>query len=87
MCPTQTRDDQVWYMQFDEEYSCEGNGANIIFFSPSVKPHQFSFRFHFECMNNVTKFEALSLGLQKALELRCLLNICKCVETQIWSST
>lgn len=64
-------DDECWKIQFDGASSTEGNGSGIILFSPIGKLLQYSFWLNFECMNNVMEFEALALGLQKALELGC----------------
>jgi len=49
----------------------KGNGAEIIPFSPTEKPYQYSFQLNFECMNNIAEFEVLFLGLQEALQLGC----------------
>lgn len=63
------QEDKIWHMQFDGASSIEGNGVGIVLLSPLGKPHQFSFQLNFQCTNNIAKFEALSIGLQKDLEL------------------
>ena len=56
-------------MHFDGASSTKGNGAIIILFSPPEKPYQYSFRFNFECTNNIVEFEALVIGLQEVVQL------------------
>lgn len=58
------KEDQIWKIHFDGVSSIEGNGTDIIFFSPSGNPHNFFFfRLNFQCTNNIAEFRALSLGL------------------------
>jgi ribonuclease HI len=64
-------DDGMWYMHFDGSCSNEGKGADIILYSCVGKIHNFSYRLEFSCTNNVTKFEALLLGIEKAYNLGC----------------
>jgi ribonuclease HI len=58
-------------MHFNGSFSNEGNGADIILYSPIGKIHKFSYRLEFSCTNNVTKFEALLLGIKNAYNLGC----------------
>jgi len=58
-------------MHFDGASFVEGSGTGVILFSPTRKPYQYSFRLNFECTNNIAEFEALALGLHKALQLGC----------------
>jgi ribonuclease HI len=58
-------------MHFDGSCSIEGNGAEIILYSPIGKIHKFSYRLEFSCMNNVIEFEALLLGIENAYNLGC----------------
>ena len=58
-------------MHFDGSCSNEGNRADIILYSPIGKIHNFSYRLEFACTNNVTKFEALLLGIENAYNLGC----------------
>ena len=53
----------IWQMFFDGACSKEGNGAGIIFVSPSGKTFKFSFLLNFECTNNIAEYEALIIGL------------------------
>jgi ribonuclease HI len=64
-------DDRMWHMHFDGSYSNEGNGARIILYSLVGKIHNFSYRLEFACTNNVTKCEALLLGIENAYNLGC----------------
>jgi ribonuclease HI len=62
-------DDGMWHMHFDGSCSNERNKAGIILYSPVGKIHNFSYRLEFSCRNNVTKFEALLLGIENAYNL------------------
>jgi ribonuclease HI len=64
-------DDGIRHMYFDGSCSNEGNGADIILYSPIGKIHNFSYRLEFACTNNVTEFEALLLGIENAYNLGC----------------
>jgi ribonuclease HI len=58
-------------MHFDGSCSIEGNGADIMLYSPVGKIHNFSYMLKFACTNNVTEFEALLLGIENAYNLGC----------------
>jgi hypothetical protein len=62
-------DDGMWHMHFDGSCSNEGNRAGIILISLVGEIHNFSYRLEFSCMNNVTEFEALLLGIENAYNL------------------
>jgi ribonuclease HI len=64
-------DEETWHMHFDGSCSNEGNKAGIILYSPVGKINNFSYRLEFSCTNNVTKFEALLLGIENAYNLDC----------------
>jgi ribonuclease HI len=64
-------DDGMWHMHFKGSCSNEGNGANIILYSPIEKIHNFSYRLKFVLTNNVAKFETLLLGIENAYNLGC----------------
>jgi ribonuclease HI len=64
-------DDGMWHMHFDGSCSSEGNEAGIILYSHVGKIHNLSYRVEFACTNNVTKFEALLLGIENAYNLGC----------------
>jgi ribonuclease HI len=64
-------DDDIWHMHFNGSHSNQGNGAGIVLVSPIGKIHNLSYRLEFSCTNNATKFEALSLGIENALNLGC----------------
>jgi ribonuclease HI len=59
------------HMNFDVSCSNEGNIASIFLYSPIGKIHDFSYRLEFSCMNNVTEFEALLLGIKNSYNLGC----------------
>jgi ribonuclease HI len=58
-------------MHFDDSRSNGVNGASIILVSPVGKIHNLSYRLEFACTSNVTKFEALLLGIENAYNLGC----------------
>jgi ribonuclease HI len=58
-------------MHFDGSCSNEGNGADIVLISHVGKLHNFSCRLEFACMINVTKFKAISLGIENTYNLGC----------------
>lgn len=58
--------DNIWQMFFDCACSKEGNGARVIFISPSCKIFKYSFLLNFECTNNIAEYEALIIGLDIA---------------------
>jgi ribonuclease HI len=64
-------DNGMWHMHFYGSCSNEGNGPDIILYSPIRKIHNFSYRLEFSCTNNVTEFEALLLGIENAYNLGC----------------
>jgi ribonuclease HI len=64
-------DDGMWHMHFDGSFSNEGNGVDIILYSPIGKIHNLSYRLEFACTNNVVEFEVLLLGIENAYNLGC----------------
>jgi ribonuclease HI len=58
-------------MHFDGSCSNEGSRAGIILYSHVSKIHNLSYRLEFACTNNVTKFEALLLGIENSYNLGC----------------
>jgi ribonuclease HI len=62
-------DDGMWHMHLDGLCSSEGKGAGIILYSPIGKIHIFSYRLEFVCTDNITKFEALLLGIENSYNL------------------
>jgi ribonuclease HI len=54
----------VWKMFFDGASSKEGVGVGVIFVSPTQETISLSYKLEFETTNNVTKYEALVLGLR-----------------------
>jgi hypothetical protein len=64
-------EDGIWHMHFDGACSNEGNRVGIVLYSPLGKIHNFSYRLEFACINNVTEFEALMLGIENSFNLGC----------------
>ena len=48
----------------------EGSGAGYVLIDPKKNKHFLSCRLEFECTNNTAEYEALVLGLRKAIELK-----------------
>jgi hypothetical protein len=61
----------MWHMHFDDLCSNAGNGASIILIPAVGKIHNLSYRLESCCTNNVTKLEALLLGIKHADNLGC----------------
>ena len=58
-------------MHFDGNVSREGVGAGVYIMAPYyIKQKLFSYKFYFECTNNVAEYEALILGLKILKELQ-----------------
>ena len=55
-----------WFtMHFDRACSREGAGAGITIYAPHlIEEKSFSYKFCFNCTNNMAEYEALLLGLQ-----------------------
>jgi ribonuclease HI len=56
-------------MNFDGSSSKEGSGARIVLFSPSKEVVSLPYKLEFENINNITKYEALVLGLRVAKDM------------------
>ena len=63
-------EDRFWFMYFDGSKTQEGSGAGCIRIDPNKNKHFLSYRIEFECTNNTVEYEALVLGLEKAIELK-----------------
>jgi ribonuclease HI len=63
--------DGMWHMHFNGSCSSEGNRAGIILYSLVGKIHKFSYGLEFACINNVTEFEALLLGIENTYNIGC----------------
>ena len=60
-----------WTMHFDGAMSREGVGAGVDITAPyCIKKNLFSYKFYFECTNNIVEYEALILGLKIMKELQ-----------------
>jgi len=64
-------EDGMWHMDFDGACLSEGNGVGILLYSPLGKINNFSYRLEFAGTNNVTKIEALILGIENDFNLGC----------------
>jgi len=57
-------------MYFDSAARRDGAGAGVVFVSPEKHILPYSFVLTQLCSNNVAKYQALSLGLKMAIEMR-----------------
>ena len=60
----------IWKMYFDGSSSREGSSAGIVLISPSNETITLSYKLEFQTTNNITKYEALILGLMVAKDLK-----------------
>jgi len=54
-------------MYFDGSKTKDGSGARRVLMDSHNRKHMVSIHLEFECTNNVVEYEALMLGLQKAI--------------------
>ena len=57
-------------MDFDGAVRREGDGARIWVRTPEGEPKLFSYKLSFDCMNNVSEYEVLVLGLKVLKDLK-----------------
>ena len=62
-------EDIFWFLYFDGSKTQEGSGEGCILIDPYKNNQFLSCRLEFECTNNTAKYEALVLGLKKAIGL------------------
>lgn len=63
-------EEKWWTMHFDGVVSREGVGARVDIIAPyCIKQNLFSYKFNFECTNDVAEYEPLILGLKIMKEL------------------
>jgi ribonuclease HI len=67
--PPSELEEMVWSMDFDGAKSKNGSGAGVLLCDSKENAIPFSFRLEFPNTNNMTEYEALVQGLQKALGL------------------
>jgi hypothetical protein len=64
--PTQA---QVWTLYTDGAWGHLGAGASAVLIAPSVLQSKYATRLEFKATNNITQYEGLILGLNKAKAL------------------
>ena len=57
-----------WKMYFDGASNIFGHGIGAVLISPDEDHCLFTAKLNFNCTNNVAKYEACVMGLQKAIE-------------------
>jgi hypothetical protein len=60
---------RCWALEFDGAHSSAGSGAGIVLISPDKGVTCFSYRLEFDCTNNISKYEALILGLNLTIDM------------------
>lgn len=61
--------DELWTMYFDGSKTQDASGARCVLIDPKHWKHLISSLLEFECTKNISQYEALVLGLQKAISL------------------
>jgi ribonuclease HI len=62
-------DEEMWNMNFDGDASKEGAGAGVWIIPPKSGSNLCSYKFVFDCKNNIAEYEALILGLNTLKDL------------------
>ncbi|XP_058008530.1 uncharacterized protein LOC131182977 [Hevea brasiliensis] len=60
----------VWQMYFDGAINVSGNGIGSVLVSPDGKHFPIAVKLKFECINNITEYEACVSGLQAAIKMK-----------------
>ena len=60
----------MWTLYYDGSKTHDGAGAGCILLDPHKNKFLISCRLEFQCTNNTAEYEALILGLKKALDLK-----------------
>ena len=60
----------IWTLYYDGSKTQDGSRAGCILIDPSNKKHILSCYLEFECTNNIVEYEALTLGLKKAIDMK-----------------
>lgn len=74
---------EIWEIFFYGARSKNGSGTRIILIDPIGKVYKFSYRLTWMCSNNTTEYEALCLGLEKAIKMQ--IHCLRIKGTQSWS--
>uniref|UniRef100_A0A2N9I5X8 RNase H type-1 domain-containing protein n=1 Tax=Fagus sylvatica TaxID=28930 RepID=A0A2N9I5X8_FAGSY len=61
-----------WKLYFDGAANAVGSGIGAVLVSPKGQQTPIAVKLGFDCTNNMTEYEACIVGLQAALEFRCL---------------
>jgi hypothetical protein len=64
-----SEEDEMWNMSFDGAASREGAGVGVWINPPKIGTKLCSYKFSFDCTNNMAEYEALILGLKTLKEL------------------
>jgi hypothetical protein len=69
-CETTRKGSQTWKMYFDGATSKDSIGAGVLFISPSQEVIILSFKLEFKTTKNISKYEALVLGLRVSKDMK-----------------
>jgi ribonuclease HI len=58
----------MWNLEFDGAHLSSGSGIGIVITTPSKESFYYSYRLEYHYTNNVSKYEALIIGLNLAIE-------------------
>jgi len=61
---------ETWTLYYDKFKTHYGARAGCVLLDPKGNRFLISFRLEFQCTNNTTKYEALVLGLKRAIDLK-----------------
>lgn len=77
--------DKLWTMYFDGSKAQDDSGPGCVLIDPYNRNNLVSSRLEFECMSNVSEYEALVLGLHKAIILNVVeLKVVGDSEIVVW---
>ncbi|XP_017628459.1 uncharacterized protein LOC108471337 [Gossypium arboreum] len=71
-----------WKLNFDGASNAVGNGVRAVLVSPGGDHYSFTCKLDFDCMNNMTEYEACIMGLKAAIERK--INHWKYMEILRW---
>jgi hypothetical protein len=71
------RDEEVWTVFCDGSWGTFGVGVDVVLISPSKMKTSYAVKLEFQCINNITEYEVVLLGLRKLKAMRIRRSILK----------
>ena len=65
--------DELWTLYFDGSKTQDGSGVRCVLIDPRKRKNLVSSNLEFECTNDIIEYEALILGLHKAIILNVVM--------------